>query len=66
MTTQSDAAFDATVPRFRWATPGTATVVGVLTLVLFAVGFPLSEIAKQGLVNQDISRHFRSDVWQSH
>ncbi|HEY5051017.1 MAG TPA: hypothetical protein VII50_08955, partial [Acidothermaceae bacterium] len=54
MTIHSDAAFDPAVPRFRWASPGSATVVGVLTLVLLVVGFPLSEFAKQGLVNQDI------------
>jgi hypothetical protein len=52
--TQSDVAFDPTVPRFRWASPGAATVVGVLTLILFVIGFPLSEMANQGLVNQDI------------
>ena len=54
MTTRSDAVFDPAVPRFRWASRGAATVVGVLTLVLFVIGFPLSEMAKQGLVNQDI------------
>ena len=54
MTTRSDAAFDPAVPRFRWASPGAATVVGVVTLVLLVIGFPLSEVAKQGLVNQDI------------
>jgi hypothetical protein len=51
---QSDAAFDPAVPRFRWASPRSATVVGVLTLVLLVIGIPLSEMAKQGLVNQDI------------
>jgi hypothetical protein len=54
VTTQADPVVDDTIPRFRWATPGSATVVGVLTLVLLVGGFPLSEIAKQGLVNQDI------------
>ncbi|HEY5455348.1 MAG TPA: hypothetical protein VIJ96_07755 [Acidothermaceae bacterium] len=54
MTTQSDAAFDSAVPRFRWVTPGAAVVVGVVTLVLLVVGVPLSEMAKQGPVNQDI------------
>lgn len=54
MTTQSDAAVDPAVPRFRWASPGAATIVGGLTLVLLVIGFPLSEMAKQGLVNQDI------------
>jgi uncharacterized membrane protein len=54
VTTQSDAVFDPTAPRFRWATPGSAVVVGVVTLVLLVVGVPLSEMAKQGPVNQDI------------
>jgi hypothetical protein len=51
---QSYAAFDPAVPRFRWASPRSATVVGVLTLVLLVIGVPLSELAKQGPVNQDI------------
>jgi hypothetical protein len=51
---QSGGAFDPAVPRFRWASPRSATVVGVLTLVLLVIGIPLSELAKQGLVNQDI------------
>jgi uncharacterized membrane protein len=54
VTTQSDAAWDPTVPRFRWASPGSAIVVGVVTLVLLVIGVPLSELAKQGPVNQDI------------
>jgi hypothetical protein len=54
VTTQADPVVDDTIPRFRWATPASATVVGVVTLVLLIVGFPLSEMAKQGLVNQDI------------
>jgi hypothetical protein len=54
VTTQSDAAVDLTVPRFRWASRGSAAVVGGVTLVLLVVGFPLSELAKQGLINQDI------------
>jgi uncharacterized membrane protein len=54
VTTQSDAAVDPAVPRFRWASPGSAIVVGVVTSVLLVVGVPLSELAKQGLVNQDI------------
>lgn len=54
MTTESDAVFDPAVPRFRWATPGSAVVVGVVTIVLLVVGVPLSELAKQGPVNQDI------------
>jgi hypothetical protein len=32
--------------RFRWATPRTALVVGVLTLLLFAASVPLVKIAK--------------------
>jgi hypothetical protein len=51
---QSEAAFDPAVPRYRWASPGSAIVVGVVTLVLLGIGFPLSEMAKQGLINQDI------------
>jgi hypothetical protein len=51
---QSDVAFDPAVPRFRWASPRAATVVGVLTLLLLVIGVPLSELAEQGLVNQDI------------
>jgi hypothetical protein len=54
VTTQSDAVFDPAVPRFRWATPGSAVVVAVITVVLLVVGVPLSELAKQGPVNQDI------------
>ena len=54
MTTQSDAVFDPSVPRFRWATPGSAVVVAVVTIILLVVGFPLSELAKQGPVNQDV------------
>jgi len=54
VTTQSDAVFDPAVPRFWWATPGSAVVVGVVTIVLLVVGLPLSELAKQGPVNQDI------------
>jgi hypothetical protein len=53
VTTHADVV-DATTPRFRWATPGSATVVGVVTIVLLVGGVPLSELAKQGLVNQDI------------
>ena len=54
MTTHSAAAFDPAAPRFRWATPGAAVVVAVVTFVLLVIGFPLSELAKQGPVNQDI------------
>lgn len=54
MTTQSDAVFDPSVPRFRWTTPGSAVVVAVVTIVLLVVGVPLSRLAKQGPVNQDI------------
>ena len=54
MTTQSGAAFDPAVPRFRWASPGSAVVFGAVTLALLVIGVPLSEMAKQGLVNQDI------------
>ncbi|HWF40953.1 MAG TPA: hypothetical protein VN683_02605, partial [Acidothermaceae bacterium] len=54
MTTQSDAVFDPSVPRFRWTTPGSAVVVAVVTIVLLIVGVPLSRLAKQGPVNQDI------------
>ncbi|HZV26749.1 MAG TPA: hypothetical protein VFG00_10705 [Acidothermaceae bacterium] len=54
MTTKSDAVVDPAVPRFRWASPGSAVVVAVITIVLLVVGVPLSEMAKQGLVNQDI------------
>ena len=32
--------------RFRWATPRTALVVGVLTLLMFAASVPLAKIAK--------------------
>lgn len=54
MIAQSHASFDATTPRFRWATPGVATVVLVVTLLLWLGGFPLAVKAKQPLVNQDI------------
>jgi uncharacterized membrane protein len=54
VTTKSDAAVDPAVPRFRCASPGSAIVVGVVTIVLLVVGVPLSELAKQGPVNQDI------------
>jgi hypothetical protein len=54
VTTQSDVAVDPSVPRFRWASPGAAIVVAVVTVVLLVVGVPLSELAKQGPVNQDI------------
>jgi hypothetical protein len=54
VTTLSDADFDPTVPRFRWASPGSAIVVGVVTIGLLVIGIPLSEMAKQGPVNQDI------------
>jgi uncharacterized membrane protein len=54
VTSQSDAVVDPAVPRFRWATPGAAVVVGVVTLALLVAGVPLSEMAKQGPVNQDI------------
>jgi uncharacterized membrane protein len=51
---QADAYFDATTPRFRWATPAVASVVLVITLALWLGGFPLAVKAKQPLVNQDI------------
>jgi uncharacterized membrane protein len=54
VTTQADTANGPAVPRFRWASPGSAIVVGVLTLVLLIIGFPLAVLAKQALVNQDI------------
>jgi hypothetical protein len=34
--------------RFRWATPRTALVVGVLTLLMFAASVPLAKAAKAG------------------
>lgn len=54
MTTQPNAALDLGVPRFRWASRGSAMAVGALTLALLVIGVPLSELAKQGPVNQDI------------
>jgi hypothetical protein len=54
VTTQSDAALDPSVPRFRWASPRAAVAVGVVTLVLLVIGFPLAVLAKQPKVNQDI------------
>jgi hypothetical protein len=53
VTTEADA-FDATTPRFRWATPRVAGVVLAVTLVLWIGGFPLAVLAKQVLVNQDV------------
>jgi hypothetical protein len=53
VTGQADV-LDASVPRFRWATPRLATVVLVVTLVLWVGGFPLAVLSKQTLVNQDV------------
>jgi hypothetical protein len=46
MTTQAELARDGAQLRFRWATPQTALLVGVLTLLVLAACIPLAVLSK--------------------